>query len=62
MKLSQIIFKMSFLALAVVYLAVLSEFLSPQQLAINFDIKYDVLLLTSVVLAYIYVFIKRART
>lgn len=61
MKLSQIAFRISFFAFAVIYFTVLSEFVTPQQFNIKFDINFDALFLTCIVLGYFYVFLRRTK-
>ena len=61
MKLSQIIFRITFFALAVVYIAVLAEFLNPQYFNVQVEIRHDVLVLTAIIVAYVYFFIRRSK-
>lgn len=56
MKLSQIVFRISFIAFAVVYLAVIAEFFSPQQMHLEFEVRYDAIVLTAIVFVYVYIF------
>ncbi|MDT0593239.1 hypothetical protein [Glaciecola petra] len=59
MKLSQIIFRISFALLAIIYIAVITEFLNPDYFKFNIEIGYDVLALTAAVGIYVFFFFKR---
>lgn len=60
-KLSQKLFRISFVAFAAIYLVILSEFISPQQLNMHFDINKEALLITSLVIACFYVFLRKPK-
>lgn len=61
MKLSQIVFRITFIALAIVYVAVLAEFLNPQYFNVKVEIRYDVLVLTALIVGYLFFFLKRTK-
>jgi uncharacterized membrane protein len=61
MKLSQVVFRITFIALAIIYVAVLAEFLNPQYFNVNVEIRYDALALTALIVGYLYFFLKRAK-
>jgi hypothetical protein len=61
MKLSQVVFRITFFVLAVVYAAVLTEFLNPQYFNVQVEIRYDVVVLTGLIVGYLYLFLKRAK-
>ena len=61
MKLSQIAFRVCFTLLAVVYVAVITEFLNPQYFKIETEIGVDVLLLTVAVAAFAFFFFRSNR-
>jgi len=61
MKLSQIAFRISFLVFAIVYFAVIAEFLAPHQFELKIDLNIDAVFVTSIVLAYFYVFLRKAK-
>lgn len=48
------------MALAIMYIAVLAEFFNPA-FNVNVEIKYDALVLTAIVLGFLYVFFRRAK-
>lgn len=58
MKLSQIVFRISFALLAIIYVAVITEFLNPQYFNFNIEIGFDVIALTGAVAAYAFFFFK----
>lgn len=60
MKLPQLIFRITFLVLAIVYLTVLTDFLDPKIFDVNIDIRYDVVGLTLLVIGYVAFFMKKS--
>jgi hypothetical protein len=61
MKLSQIVFRISFALLAIVYLAVITEFLNPQYFSFDVEIGFDVIALSGIVVAYAFFFFRSNR-
>ena len=61
MKLSQIAFRFTFLALAIIYLSAISEFINPNLLNFDLNIRYDVTAITILVISFVYIFMKRSR-
>ena len=60
MTFSQIAFRIIFVLLAVIYLAVLTDFLNPQSFNVNVSVRYDAVALSVLVVGYIYVFLRRS--
>ena len=61
MKFSQILFRITFFALAMIYLAVLAEFVAPSRLNFDFELRFDLLILTLLMCAFVYIFLRRAK-
>lgn len=60
MKFSQVAFRITFVVLAIAYLAVITDFVDPQSYNLNLNVKYDALALSAIVVCYIYVFLRRS--
>ena len=58
-KLSQIIFRFTCLALVLLYLLVMANILSPGTFSIDFNLRYDVVGLSVIVVAYIFIFLRK---
>lgn len=60
MKFSQLAFRISFVLLVLIYLAIITDFLSPQSFNLHFDVKYDAVALSALVVGCIYMFFRRS--
>jgi hypothetical protein len=60
MTFSQIAFRVTFVLLAVIYLAVITDFLNPQTFNVHINVRYDAVALSALVVGCIYMFFRRS--
>lgn len=61
MKPSQLLFRITFVALAILYLAILTEFIDLSMFEVQLDVGHDALGLTLLVIAYVFIFMRKSR-
>ena len=61
MKLSQVVFRVTFVVLVCTYIAFIAEFLNFNSLNVDINVKPDAIVLTLLVAAFVYLFFRRSR-
>lgn len=61
MKLSQVVFRVTFVVLVCTYIAFILEFLNVNSLSVDFNVRPDAIVLTLLVVAFVFIFFRRSR-
>ncbi len=58
---SNVVFRLVFAILAIIYIAVLTEFLNPSFFQVKMDMSADVIGLTMLLVGFIFIYLKRSK-
>ncbi|MGQ8366216.1 hypothetical protein [Glaciecola sp. 1036] len=58
---SKVLFRLTFFAFVIIYGAVLAEFINPAYYQVNVNIDLEALVLTGIVAAYLYFFLRKRK-
>lgn len=58
MKYSKVFYRLGFFSLALIYLAVIAEFIAPNSFNISLDVRFDAVFFTIAVVGFLYFFLR----